>query len=83
METSLMAMHSDVEIEVDLDVDGEEGGCENINVDESTMALLVTTNCSVYEIGGDGLCDNATAVISSSVGVELSHVEGAADNMVA
>ncbi len=34
METLLMAMHSDVEIEVDLAVDGEEGGCENINVDE-------------------------------------------------
>ena len=43
-------MHSDVEIEVDLAVDGEEGGCENINVDASTMALVVTTNCSVYEM---------------------------------
>ena len=44
MKTLLMG---NVEIQVDLAVDGEGGGCENSNVDESTMALVVTTNFSV------------------------------------
>jgi hypothetical protein len=52
METLLMAMHSDIEIRVELAVAGE-GGCENINVDESTMASHVQTTLLFMELAMD------------------------------